>query len=150
MPVYILNATSLSSEYSGWVELPWNVYLKNCGYWAITTPLICVCSVHARSCLTLCDPVDWSRQSPLSMGFPRQEYQSEFSKGRFSRGRFPRGIFLSQESNLCLVFPASAGRSFTTMPPGILMNIEVAQIHPILKIKTNNEMSTFHCKPFLI
>ena len=58
-------------------------------------------------------------------------------QGRFSRRRFPRGIFLTQESNLCFVSPALAGASFTTMPPGILMNIEVAQIHPILKIKTN-------------
>ena len=80
----------------------------------------------------LCDPMDWSHQSPLPMGFPRWEYQSEFSKGRFSRG-----IFLTQESNLCLVSPALAGGSFTTMPPGILMNIEVAQLYPILKIKTN-------------
>ena len=28
-------------------------------------------------CLTLCDPVDHSRQAPLSMGFPREEYWSE-------------------------------------------------------------------------
>ena len=31
---------------------------------------------HAQSCLTLCDPVDCSHQSPLSMGFSRQEYWS--------------------------------------------------------------------------
>ena len=30
----------------------------------------------AQSCLTLCDSVDCSRQAPLSMGFPRQEYWS--------------------------------------------------------------------------
>ena len=29
----------------------------------------------AKSCLTLCNPMDCS-QSPLSMGFPRQEYRS--------------------------------------------------------------------------
>ena len=28
----------------------------------------------AQSCLTLCDPMDWARQAPLSMGFARQEY----------------------------------------------------------------------------
>ena len=28
------------------------------------------------SCLTLCDPVDCSRQAPLSMGFSKQEYWS--------------------------------------------------------------------------
>ena len=43
---------------------------------------VCVC-VHAhmhsvaKSCLTLCNPmVSIARQAPLSMGFPRQEYQS--------------------------------------------------------------------------
>ena len=30
----------------------------------------------ARSCPTLCNPMDYSRQAPLSMGFSRQEYWS--------------------------------------------------------------------------
>ena len=30
----------------------------------------------AQSCLTLCDPMDYSLQAPLSMGFFRQEYWS--------------------------------------------------------------------------
>ena len=30
----------------------------------------------ARSCLTLCDPMDCSPPAPLSMGFPRQEHWS--------------------------------------------------------------------------
>ena len=30
----------------------------------------------AKSCLTLCDPLDCSPQAPLSMGFSRQEYWS--------------------------------------------------------------------------
>ena len=34
-----------------------------------------MCSV-TKSCLTLCDPMDWSLPAPLSMGFPRQEYWS--------------------------------------------------------------------------
>ena len=38
-------------------------------------PSWCVC-VSAQSCLTLCDPIDYSHQAPLSMGFPRQEYWS--------------------------------------------------------------------------
>ena len=29
-----------------------------------------------KSCLTLCNPIDCSRQAPLSMGFSRQEYWS--------------------------------------------------------------------------
>ena len=32
--------------------------------------------VHAQSCLTLCDPTDYSPPGPLSTGFPRQEYWS--------------------------------------------------------------------------
>ena len=28
----------------------------------------------AKSCPTLCDPVDYSLQNPLSTGFPRQKY----------------------------------------------------------------------------
>ena len=30
--------------------------------------------VHAQSCPTLCDPVEWICQAPLSMEFSRQEY----------------------------------------------------------------------------
>ena len=37
-----------------------------------------VCPV-AQSCLTLCDPVDYSRQAPLSMGLSQQEYWSGLS-----------------------------------------------------------------------
>ena len=32
--------------------------------------------MQTHSCSTLCDPMDCSRQAPLSMGFPRQEYWS--------------------------------------------------------------------------
>ena len=42
----------------------------------------CVC-MHAKSlqlCPTLCNPKDCSRQAPLSMGFPRQEYCSGLSR----------------------------------------------------------------------
>ena len=136
MPAYILNATSLSSEYSGWVGLLWNVYLKNCGYRAITPPLICGCSVHAQSCLTLCDPMDWSCQSPLSMGFPRQEYQSEFSK-EDSPGEDSPGESSWPRNQTCVSCLLHWQVDPLPLSPGILMNIEVAQIHPILKIKTN-------------
>ena len=29
-----------------------------------------------QSCLTLCDPLDYTHQAPLSVGFPRQEYRN--------------------------------------------------------------------------
>ena len=32
--------------------------------------------IVAQLCLTLCDPMDCSRQAPLSMGFSRQKYWS--------------------------------------------------------------------------
>ena len=35
----------------------------------------CSCQV-AQLCLTLCDPMDYTHQAPLSMGFSRQEYWS--------------------------------------------------------------------------
>ena len=35
-----------------------------------------ISSLCAQSCLTLCDPMDSNHKAPLSMGFPRQEYQS--------------------------------------------------------------------------
>ena len=37
----------------------------------------CVCAKSLQYCLTLCDPMDYSRrQAPLSMGLSRQEYRS--------------------------------------------------------------------------
>ena len=42
-------------------------------------PVITNTSMHANSlqwCLTLCNPIDYSPQIPLSMGFSRQEYRS--------------------------------------------------------------------------
>ena len=49
---------------------------SNLNHWmARKVPYCCSCSV-AQSCLTLCNPVDCSRQAHLSMGFPRQEYWS--------------------------------------------------------------------------
>ena len=38
-----------------------------------------VCVLVVRLCLTLCDPMDWGLQTPLSMGFSRQEYWSGLS-----------------------------------------------------------------------
>ena len=35
-----------------------------------------VCAKSLQLCLTLCDPMDCSRQAPLFMGFSRDEYWS--------------------------------------------------------------------------
>ena len=54
------------------------------------------CCLVAKSCLTLCDPWNVAYQTPLSMGFPRQEC--------WSRLPFPSpGIFLTQGLNPCLL-----------------------------------------------
>ena len=48
-------------------------------------------SVHAHSCLTLCDAMDYvACQITLSIGFPRQEYWSKllFTSPGPNRGRF--------------------------------------------------------------
>ena len=53
------------------------VYVYVCVY---VCTCLCVCvRVHAQSlqsCPTPCDPMDWSPQAPLSVGFSRQEYWS--------------------------------------------------------------------------
>ena len=38
-----------------------------------------MCVLVARSCLTLCDPIDCGPPAPLAMEFPRQEYRSGIS-----------------------------------------------------------------------
>ena len=38
--------------------------------------MLCVCAKLLQLCLTLCDPMDYSCQAPLSMGFSKQEDSS--------------------------------------------------------------------------
>ena len=62
----------------------------------------------AKSCPTLCDPMDVAHQIPPSMGFPRQEY--------WSRLPFPPpGDIL--DPGIEPMSPALVGRSFTIEPP---------------------------------
>ena len=58
----------------------------------------CVHTQSLQLCPSLCDPMDCSLQTPLSIGFSRQE---------FSRNSPcpPPGIFPTQGSNLCLLLP---------------------------------------------
>ena len=68
------------------------------------------CHLVAQLCLTLFQ-IPWTiaLQAPLSVGFPRREYQSRLP--------FPSpGIFLTQGSNLCLL--NCQVDSFMTEPPG--------------------------------
>ena len=41
--------------------------------------LCCCCCLIPKLCPTLCNPTEVAHQAPLSMGFPRQEYQSGLS-----------------------------------------------------------------------
>ena len=37
------------------------------------------CCLVAKLCPTHCDPMDYTHEAPLSIGFPRQEYQNWLS-----------------------------------------------------------------------
>ena len=60
--------------------LPWGIHY-GCGRWVLLLShflqqmLIPMCLV-AQLCTTLCNPMDYSHQAPLFMGFLRQEYWS--------------------------------------------------------------------------
>ena len=74
----------------------------------MTNNNICHCCLVTKSCLTLCDPMDMAHQTPLSMGFPRQEYWSGLS---FSSPGDLLNPGIKPSS------PALAGGFFTTHPP---------------------------------
>ena len=57
-----------SCIYWGWILRSGNIGLKKTN---ILWFLVCVCALSQHS--TLCDPVDCTRQAPLSVGFSRQE-----------------------------------------------------------------------------
>ena len=87
--------------------------LRNCSHSVESGPLghssghVCVyvCVLVAQSCLTLCNPMDCS---PLSMGFPRQEYWSGLL---FPTPGDPSNPGIKPTT---LVSPALAGGFFTT------------------------------------
>ena len=56
----------------------------------------CVCVQLLQLCLNLCDPMDRSPPTPLSMGFSQQEHWSAFHAHL-------QGIFLTQGSNVHLL-----------------------------------------------
>ena len=63
--------------------------------------------VIAKSCLALCDPLDYSPRAPLSMRFSRKEYWSELP--------FPPPGYLP-DPGIEPTCPALAGGFFTTEP----------------------------------
>ena len=77
---------------------------------------VCVC-VYAHLCLTLCDPVDWAHQTPLSMEFSKQKYWSGLL--------FPSLEDLSDPGIEPVSFscPMLAGTFSSTAPPGKTMEL---------------------------
>ena len=75
--------------------------------------------VVTESCLTLLQPHGFAvYQTPLSMGFPRQEYWSGLP--------FPSPSHLPNPG-IEFMCPELAGRCFTTEPPGRLFQVTVQQ-----------------------
>ena len=70
--------------------------------------LLVTCVLVAQSCPILCNPVDWARQTPLSVGFSRQEYWNGLPC--LPPGDLPDPGF----EPASLVFLALGGRFFTT------------------------------------
>ena len=70
---------------------------------------LAVCCLVAKSCLTLCDPMDGGPHVPLSMSFSRQDYWSGLS--------LPSPGDLSNPGTEH-AYPALVGGFFTTVPPG--------------------------------
>ena len=74
---------------------------------------MCVCAKSLQLCTTLCNPMDVTRQAPLSVGFSRQEYWSKLT--------FPPPGDLPNPG-IKSASPALAGGFFTTKPPGKPLN----------------------------
>ena len=89
--------TNLSSWFKNWVK-----YIPKYG------GRLC-CLLSLQSCLTLCDPMDYSLQVPLFMGFSRQEYWSGLPF--LSPGDLP-------DPGIEPMSPALAGGFSTTGLPG--------------------------------
>ena len=74
--------------------------------------MLCVCAKLLQSCPTPCDPMDYSCQAPLSMGFSRQEYESGLPCPP------PRDLSYPGIEPRSLVSPALTGSSLPLVPPG--------------------------------
>jgi len=61
-----------------WLK-PSSTYLEISSRWSLKEFVPCRRCLVTKLCPTLCDPMTVAHQGPLSIGFPRQEYWSEFS-----------------------------------------------------------------------
>ena len=87
---------------------------------------VCVCvRAHAQSCLTLCDPMDYSLPDSSVHGIFQArmwEWVAIFYSGRACRPR-------DQTCVVSLVSPALAGRFFTTLSPGKPLSLSLSLIY---------------------
>ena len=92
-----------------------NTYLINDWYLKYTKNIyvcVCVCMCYLNSCVSfLATPWTVAHQDPLSMEFSRQEYQSGLPF------LTPEDLLNPEIEPASLVFPALAGRFFTTGKP---------------------------------
>ena len=70
---------------------------------------VCICYLVAKSCPTLCDPMDCSLPGTSIHGFPKQEYWNGLPFP--SPGDLP-------DPGIKPMSPALVGKFFTTEPPG--------------------------------
>ena len=90
---------------------------------------VCVC-LFSHSVVTLCDPMDWAHEAPLSIRFSRQEYWSGLP--------FPPSGDLPNTGTepMSPMSPAFADRVVTSEPPGLTQELyvlcSVARLYPIL------------------
>ena len=71
----------------------------------------CIFAKSLQSCPNFCDPVDFS------LTVSSVQWDSPGKNTGVDCCALPLGIFPTQRSNLCLTFPALAGRFFSTSAP---------------------------------
>ena len=92
-----------------------------------------MCAVFsiAQSCLSLCEPMDYSPPAPLSKGFSRQEYWNGLP--------FPDDLPKPRIEPMSLDSSALADRFFTTEPPGKISFIYSPE--NVSKVKLTTQLS---------
>ena len=102
---FSLSSSGIMREYQVVSQYAWKGVSATVTYKVICKPryidclfIYVYCGAHSH--LTVCDPMDYSPQVSLSMGFSRKKYWSGLP--------FPmQGIFRTQGSNPCLLYVAS-------------------------------------------
>ena len=76
-PVHLIDEETGSREATCWLWLTqWLITGRGQDRSTSTPSLLTSACIHTQSCPTLCNPMDWTHQVPLSMEYSRQEYWS--------------------------------------------------------------------------